>query len=541
MGDKMINRQATQIALIAAVAGLFYAVSHLIYYNLNQGWNNTQLQDLAARSVLRTELATDLAVKTVIDIQTRGLTACSKNTIAAYKKYVMSVGGIKDIRLRTERGNCAVFSSDSLEKDLASLGSWETGLNSTIQLAVLPQAEGVALSILWKGANHDIVAIFGTGGLLFDMAASDLRPHITMRVSLNSGKEISTYKPGGIARDLTENDNEQLRFSAYSKRYPIKAQLSISKTAFANWNKNCPPLMDLLIGLTGLLVGFLAARAALPPPGAIDEIDIAIEQGEFVPYFQPIIDLQSSQISGFEMLARWIKPDGELISPGSFIPLAENFGRIDAMLFSLLRVAGLSLAAELRANPDLKMTFNVTPAQFLDPTFLPRLLGVLKLVGLPLTSLVAEITERQELADLELASQTIAQYKEHGIRIAIDDAGTGHNGLSSIQKLDVGTLKLDKIFIDGIVDNQRSQQMIELLVNLARQYQMTVVAEGIEHPEQAAAALSMGITEAQGFYFSRPIPAKDLLSLLAEQRQPLVQNNAPQLRKKPSSKFSIAS
>ena len=538
----MNKRHLKQFALITAVAVSFFATSHVVYNNILEVWNKSQLEDLAARTVLRMELATDHAVNTIIEIQTRGLTTCSPETVAAFKNYVMTVGRLKDLRLNANGSDCAVFSTKKLKADLDVIGNWETGLNSTIQLAVLPRRKGQVLSVLWNGFDHDIVAELSTGGLLYDMAPSSLRPDLTMRVFLSSGKEIATYRPDAPRQNANLTTSDKISFSASSARYPIRAQLSIDQQAFATWNnKNSNSLMNLLVAMIGTFLGFLAARALFPPLGIIDKMDAAINNGEFIPYFQPIIDLKSSSVTGFEMLARWIKPDGEMISPGRFIPLAENFGRIDAMLFSILRSAGTSIGAELRANPDLKLTFNVTPDQFLDPTFLPRLLSLVKTAGLPPQNLVAEITERQELTDLEMAVQTIAEYKKHGFRIAIDDAGTGHNGLSSIQKLEVETLKLDKIFIDGIVDNQRSQQMIELLVNLARQYQMNIVAEGIETPEQAAAALSMGITEGQGFYFSRPIPAHDLLALLHEQRQPLVQNNVPALRKKAAAGLSIAS
>ena len=537
----MAKRRAMQLVLIVLITGSFLAVSQLLYHNITMVWNKAQLEDLAARNIIRAEFATDRAINTIVDIQTRDLTDCSAKSLSAFKNYVASVGSIKDIRLRSGTSNCAVFSAKQLEADLNSMENWETSLNSTVRLGVLGAGDHQSLSILWKGDDHDIVTVLSTHGLLYDMAPSALRPHLTMRVVLNSGKEIAAYQPDNPEKAGVSTAADLVSFTAISKRYPIKAILTINKSALSAWNHNIPLIASLIIGFIGVVIGVLATRALYPPRGVIDEIDAAIENGEFVPYFQPIIDLQSSTISGFEMLARWIRPDGEMVCPGRFIPLAENFGKIDAMLFSLLRTAGMSISGELRQNPALKMTFNVTPAQFLDPTFLPRLLGVVKLVGLPLTSLVAEITERQELADLELASQTIAEYKKHGIQIAIDDAGTGHNGLSSIQKLDVGTLKLDKIFIDGIVDNQRSRQMIELLANLARQYQMTIVAEGIETPEQAAAALSMGISEGQGFYFSRPIPVSDLLTLLDDQRQPLVQNNEPQSRKNSSAPLKFAS
>ena len=542
----MKKRYLVQLTVIGLVTISFMIGSHFLYHNIILAWNKHQLEDLAARSIIRTELATDLAVTTIVEIQTKGLTNCSPQVITAYRNYVMSIGSIKDIRLRSSGKTCAVFKADNLKNDLNNSNIWETSRNSTIRLAVQKQGNGQALSVLWKGDAHDIVTVVSTGGLLYDMVPADLRPYLKMHVTLGNGKEIAVYSPTrtgyGNPTPTGDMDGNKIRFSASSGRYPIQSYLTIDRAAISAWNKNSTLKINIIAFLVGLIVGFLAWRTLFPPNGAIEEIDEAIANGEFVPFFQPIVNLGSSEIAGFEMLARWFKPGGEMVSPCRFIPLAENFGRIDGILFSLLRSTGMQIGAELRNNPDLKLTFNVTPEQFLDTSFLPRLLEVIKLAKLPAGNMVAEITERQQLADLEVASQTIAEYKKHGIGIAIDDAGTGHNGLSSIQKLDVCTLKLDKIFIDGIVDNERARQMVELLSNLARQYKMNVVAEGIESSQQAAAALAMGIQEGQGFYFSRPIPGKELLSLLDEQRQPLAQNNIPrQIRKFSARKLRIAS
>jgi len=536
----MKNRTILQTILIVMVAATFTSGAHLTYENIVQASNKSQLKDLANRSIHRIELATDLAVSTIARIQRQGLTSCTPDAIAMFKHFVMTVGSIKDIQLHTAGQSCAVFGTNTRRADLENSYKWEHGPNSTIQLSVPNQQNSHTLSVLWKNSSHDLIAVVSTGGMLYDMVPSALRPYLQMRISLNSGRHIASYKPETAGyKDIntpvkTTSRREQIYFKAMSRRYPVTVQLTINQRSLMGWNNSRPPLIDLLSGLFGLFIGFLAARALFPPLGPIDELDLAITNGEFIPYFQPIINLGSSQISGFEMLARWIRHDGTMVSPGIFIPLAENFGRIDAIIFALLRHAGNSIGKELHANPQLKLTFNVTPDQFLDPDFLPRLLKVTKLADLPVNCLVAEITERQPINDLDLACEMIAQYKEHGIRIAIDDAGTGHNGLSSIQKLDVSTIKLDKIFIDGIVNNERARQMVEMLSNLARQYQMSVVAEGIETPEQAVAVQDMGIQEGQGFYFSRPLPAQDLLSLLNEQKQPLTQNNTPKSCRAPT-------
>ncbi len=536
----MINRTILQTILIILVAATFTAGAHLTYENIVEASNKNQLKDLAKRGVHRIELATDLAVSTIARIQRQGVTSCTPDAIATFRHFVMTVGSIKDIQLHTASQSCAVFGTNTRRADLESSYKWERGLHSTIQLSVASQQNNHTLSVLWKNKSHDLIAVVSTGGILYDMVPSALRPYLQMHISLNDGRQIASYNPKNAGYkdttflDKATNRREQIYFKALSKRYPVKVQLTLSQGHLMSWNNSRIPLIDLLSGFFGLFVGFLAARALFPPLGPIDELDLAIANGEFTPYFQPIINLNSSEIAGFEMLARWTKRNGSMVSPGVFIPLAENFGRIDAILFALLRHAGNSIGQELHANPDLKLTFNVTPDQFLDPDFLPHLLKVIKLADLPSSCLVAEITERQPISDLDLACEMIAQYKKQGFRIAIDDAGTGHNGLSSIQKLDVSTIKLDKIFIDGIVDNERARQMVEMLANLAHQYQMSVVAEGIESSEQALAAQAMGIQEGQGFYFARPLPAQDLLSLLNEQKKPLIQNNTPKTDREPT-------
>ena len=521
----MTHRHIVQSVLIVMVTAGIMTGIRMVYDNIIVAGNHTHLQELANRSIYRVELATDLAVSTLAVLQTQGHTTCTPQTLAAFRKYVMTVGSLKNIMLHSPRTSCAVFGTNSLPKDMRSAHKWETSRNPSISLSVRSNGHDHTLLIRWKNKDRILTAVISTGGMLYDMVPDALRAHLHMGISLKAGQEIAAYHPQSAGYDGKNEQHKQTNFVAHSKRYPIKARLSIDENRLLTWNRSNSLTLDLLGLCIGLFIGFLAAGALLPPLGPIDELDEAIANGEIVPFFQPIIHLRSSEICGFEMLARWIKPDGTMVPADRFIVLAENFGRIDAVLFALLRSAGLSIGKELRANPHLKLSFNITPEQFLDPEFLPRLLGVIGLVNLPPNCLVAEITERQQIADLETASELILRYREHGIRIAIDDAGTGHNGLSSIQKLDVSMIKLDKFFIDGIVESRRARQMIEMLANLARQYGMTVVAEGIETPEQALAAQAMGVAEGQGFYFSRPLPARELLDLLAEQRKPLTQNN----------------
>lgn len=522
----MFNRQINQLALIAVVTLSFIGGVHLLYSNVMHTWNKAQLRDLTTRSVLRMELAADRAVTTMADIQIDGLVSCSPGTIESYRKLIFSVGSIKDLRLWDGAKSCAGFDADTLKADLAVVESWQDSRNPTIQLGASAGGDSTRFNVRWNGDNHNVVSLLSTGGMLDDMIPAPLRGHLKIRVVLDNGNEIATYEPEVASVIEQGNWEPDILLSAASDRYPLKAYSSISPDALWAWNGFDSTTAEVVVWVLALLIGLLTSRAVFPSVGAIGEIDKALKNGEFIPYYQPIVALGSGKTIGFEMLARWRKPNGELQAPSRFIPLIENLNRVDALTFALLRRAAIEIVPELHKDPILKLTFNITPDQFLNPEFLPNLQEVLILGKFPMRSMVIEITERQQIDDFELARKMVEAYRNKGIRIAIDDAGTGHNGLSFIQTLDARILKLDKFFIDGIVENEKSRQMVEMLCNLAKQYDMAVVAEGIETAEQAAVALAMGIHEAQGFYFSKPLPAEELLKNLHQTSISQVQTTA---------------
>ncbi|MCR9237456.1 MAG: cyclic diguanylate phosphodiesterase [Alphaproteobacteria bacterium] len=479
-------------------------------------WNKAQLRDLTERSILRMELAADRAVTTIAEIHIDGLTQCSPNTIEEYRKLIFSVASIKDIRLFDGQQTCAGFNADTVSQDLAETADWEAATNATLQFAATGSAEDSRFKIRWAGDEFDVVAVLSTGGLLDDIIPAALREQVSMKVVLNNGRTVAAYQQN-LANPETIMDWEpDFLIDAESQRYPITAYTSVSPGYLWDWRNFTSLEVEILIVLFSLLIGVLVGRAVFRPTGAVGEIDAALKNREFIPHYQPIVALNSGKIVGFEMLARWQRKSGEMVTPLKFIPLIENLNRVDRLTFALLQQAGAEIVPLLHENPDLKFTFNVTTDQFLSPRFFVDLQEVLIVGNFPMNCVVLEITERQEMADLELARKTVKRYAQKGIRIAIDDAGTGHNGLSSIQTLEAGILKLDKFFIDGIVENEKSRLMVEMLCQLAKEYNMNVVAEGIETAEQAAVTMAMGIHEAQGFYFSRPVPAKQLLKQVNE-------------------------
>ncbi|MEH6727882.1 MAG: EAL domain-containing protein, partial [Hyphomicrobiales bacterium] len=443
----MLNRLLGQILITVAVAAVFLISAHLIIGNVVSSWNKAQLRDLTERSIVRMESVADRAVTTIAEIFINGLTQCSPTTIDEYRNFIFSVASIKDIRLWDGQHTCAGFNADTVSKDLAETTDWVVARNTKIQFASTGSSEKSRFKIRWSDKEFDVVAVLSTGGLLDDIIPAALRERVSMEVVLDNGRTVAANKLDDAHDEAVAKPETDFLISAKSERYPITASISTQQEFLWNWQDSTPLEIKLLIVLLSIVIGFLTSKAVFRPRSTVEEIDAALKNQEFIPFYQPIVALNSGKIVGFEMLARWQRKTGELVSPAKFIPLVENLNRVDPMTFSLLRQAGEEIAPLLRDNPNLKFTFNVTTEQFISPQFFIDLQETLINSNFPMESVVVEITERQQICDLELARKTVLCYAEKGIRIAIDDAGTGHNGLSSIQTLEAGILKLDKFFI----------------------------------------------------------------------------------------------
>jgi sensor c-di-GMP phosphodiesterase-like protein len=263
--------------------------------------------------------------------------------------------------------------------------------------------------------------------------------------------------------------------------------------------------MLVALGL-GVVFGMLLTRTTARLEGPIADIDRGLARREFKPFYQPTFDLNSGAIRGCEILARWIRSDGSIVPPMSFIPLAESSGRIEPMTWQLLDTALTELFPRLRADKQFKMSINVSPRHLLNDGFIETLRRIVIGARVSPRQVVLEITERTELPDLEKAAGVVKALREHGFRVAMDDVGVGHSGLSQMKGLGANTIKIDKFFIDSITQDGSAATIIQTLAGLARDLQMTVIAEGIETPEQVQALIKCGVEEGQGYLVSPPLP-----------------------------------
>ena len=205
-------------------------------------------------------------------------------------------------------------------------------------------------------------------------------------------------------------------------------------------------------------------------------------------------------------MARWIREDGTIIPPMNFIPLAESSGRIEAMTWLILRAALKEMHPRLREDKLFKLSVNVTPRHLLGDGFVETLRRVVAAAKVSVRQIVLEVTERSELPDLDRAAAVVKELRELGFRVAMDDVGVGHSGLSQIKGLGVNTIKVDKFFVDTITEDGSAATIVQMLVRLARDLGMTVIAEGIETSDQVQALINCGVEEGQGYFVSPPLP-----------------------------------
>jgi diguanylate cyclase (GGDEF)-like protein len=233
-----------------------------------------------------------------------------------------------------------------------------------------------------------------------------------------------------------------------------------------------------------------------------DEIRSAIEADEFVPFFQPLISLDTGELNGFEVLARWNSPQRGLIEPDDFIGIAEQSGQIGALSMRVMEKAFVQ-ARDWPAH--LKLAVNVSPVQFRDPQLAERIVQILTETGFPARRLEVEITEGSLLEDRAQALTILQSLRNHGIAIALDDFGTGYASLSQLHALPFDRIKIDRSFINSLAGSEQAAAIVQTIAALGKTLGVPITAEGVESDSIRQQMAALGCTDAQGWHFGRAV------------------------------------
>jgi diguanylate cyclase (GGDEF)-like protein len=241
-------------------------------------------------------------------------------------------------------------------------------------------------------------------------------------------------------------------------------------------------------------------------------IRLGIQNGEFVPYYEQQIDIESGEIVGFEMLARWHSPDHGVVNPNIFIPIAEELGLISAMSEQLI---GIALEDAKEWANDLTLSVNISPVQMRDPWFAQKLLKLLVEHNFPPHRLEIEITESCLHENIGQVRSMITSLKNQGVRISLDDFGTGYSSLAQLRSLPFDRLKIDRSFVGELNAEDANEKLINAIIALGDGLDLPITAEGIEDGKILQALRGKGAMKGQGYLYGRPEEALAVRDRLA--------------------------
>ena len=251
-----------------------------------------------------------------------------------------------------------------------------------------------------------------------------------------------------------------------------------------------------------------------------NDLRIAIKEEQFQVYYQPIIDLASGKISGFEALARWQHPEQGMISPDVFIPCLEETGLIIPASLSIFEIACNQLANWNRQYAqNLNLSLNLSNHQFSYPDLLQDITQIIQLTGIAPSRLKLEITESTIIKNLKRALNILEDFKNQGIEISIDDFGTGYSSLSYLNQLSVSSLKVDRSFIQSIGEEEENSELARAIIDLGHTLGMSIIAEGCETEKQLNFLRKLGCEFAQGYFFSKPLDYESATAFLESSPQ----------------------
>jgi diguanylate cyclase len=310
-----------------------------------------------------------------------------------------------------------------------------------------------------------------------------------------NGRDTMVGASIGIAMNNRADDTESLLRNADVAMYSVKA------TGRARYDFYAVEMLSSVVGKVELA----------------QQLRLAVERGEFVLFYQPMVEMHTGDITGVEALLRWQHPTRGLLGPVDFLDVAEETGTIVSIGDWVLTTA-CHQAKEWTGRAgrqSLRMSVNLSPTQLLQPGIVDLVRRALTESSLDPSQLVLELTEAVLIRDTELAAIRLGELKSLGVRLAIDDFGTGYSSLSYLRQLPFDILKIDKGFIDGITTGVTDAALTSAILGLAETLDMVSVAEGVEDAHQASILHDLGCRYAQGYLFARPLDAEQIGQMLS--------------------------
>ncbi|WP_119939209.1 EAL domain-containing protein [Neorhizobium sp. NCHU2750] len=508
-----MNRSRVIVEATAlAIVGVLLPLSVAIYaaWALSVKAEKERLDGFATLAISRTEKVIDTTAETLRGLDRSVMMPCSDGHIAEMRRLTMNsrsireIGYINDGLLRcTSWGQVTT----KIEKKPAD---FTIGRDIEAWAAVAPRLSGAdPMTVVQVGKHNALIDPLGAIDVLADRSV-----------------HVSLVAPNGaLTAGLQGMDEKRVQELVKAGQSGVDDDYVYAVTSHGGWtavatsdrarlqeNFHEQIWLFLPFGALGaifiLAVIFRLSRKRLSPLG---DLQIAIHRREFIVHYQPIVELQTGNCIGAEALVRWKRPDGSLVRPDQFIPLAEQSGLIEPITDLVIEAVVKEMQVTLVRHRDLHMSINFCADDFRTG----RLLGVLETrlahSGIEYRQIWLEATERG-LMDIEEASRTITEARARGYAVAIDDFGTGYSSLQYLQSLRFDALKIDKSFVDTINRESATSSVVPHIIDMAKALGLSVIAEGVETKEQAEYLIERGAEYAQGWYYGKPMPAEQFIT-----------------------------
>ncbi len=436
--------------VLAAVLGILVAAGPVLWFS---GWlqkqGDAEVSVTASWTVGNIDLQIGRAVAVLDALAARGVNGCGEPQLELLRRSLLTAGPVKELSVVGTHGQTLCTDRGSAMVPHVVISAAPTADPTVLLDVVQLGASGermLRVRRMMSLSRVSLAALLPAALLLPQVAPDGSRFTGYARIALADDTVI------GVVGSAMDPDLQEglIASRVRSERHGFVVTAAMAPDgAFATYDN----LRRLGVVVTGLLALIILVAALIVPRferHPFYDIERAIGAGEFVPYYQPIVDIKSGAIVGAEVLVRWRKRDGSLVLPGNFIPFLESTDLILDMTRSIMRQVGEEVGPLLEHRSHMYVAFNIAPRHLVGDVLIDDIGSIFIGGSISTSQIVLEVTERYEIEDLAATRNLIAELQGLGCRIAIDDVGTGHNGLSYILKLGVDIIKIDKMFVDAI-------------------------------------------------------------------------------------------
>lgn len=500
------------LALIFSLGPLI--VANYVLENFAHQQAADEARAIGNRMITRAELTINEVVLGLQGLKSDGDVTCRRSHLVRLNELVEASAYIESVGIAATTGEamCIVPSGTSRSKTM--LPPYEEG-DPLIGIGMGDGSyEGIKSAVisLRLENNWRLFATVSPLALRLDPGPSYLRS--SMRSVLRLGPETVWATIGQLKPSEARQINDLITQTSLSSWYPVSVTVEVDPDAAMQLVTRLQIITAIVCVAGAVLFLLIAVWISWQPDSETeDEFVSAIRNNEFIPYYQPVIDIETGVLQGCEVLMRWRRPSGEMVSPGQFMTYAETSGHIFEMTRRLMVQTLDDLGDLYEKTPDLKISINLFAGHFKNRQIIEDVQDIYGDSPIALEQVVLEVTERQPLHDINAAKKIIAEFQSMGVRIALDDVGTGHGGLAYLQKLGMDIVKIDKMFVDPLGQETSTARIADAIVELAENLGMGIIAEGVETYDQILHLRRLGVTAAQGYIFAAPLPAEEFLKL----------------------------